>query len=353
MKTVNSLNLKFLPERKLKCARLVLMRNFLHSIIFLILLFAVFAFFYFYIPESIIELNQKITNSDPTVTNQSRLNLVDNFGKLLLKGLPNSTIRLYHYWFCDQRKITDLRIKNAISEIKNTTVPPGKIKIWSMLNMGVVLKTDKNTVAVDTANFFLSSAHDELVDLVDIFLVTHADLDHFDAVLLVKASKKGKKIVLPEGLYLEKTDPKNILTIKTGQTINQDGIKITAYQTDHRGDGNFVEPGLWYVFEVGNYKILHTGDGRDFKNENEKQKVYSMKNIDILLANIMIHPYNIRDLSPKIYFPLHLYKFTDQTDLYQESMIEEVKEKNQKYAEALKRIKIIYLLPGESFIYPF
>ncbi len=326
------------------------MKEILKSLFFILIFAAVIAFSYFYIPSSVKILNEKINQSNPTNSDTARLNLLKEYGDFLGRKLPENNPAVYFYWYSNQRKISDLRVKKAIMEIKNVKVEANKIKIWSLLNMGVVIKTGERVIAIDTANIPFSQAHNELVNLVDIFIVTHMDGDHYDPTLLSKALVKNKKVVFLDGIPLIGNNPDNI-TLVSGETKNINGIKITAFQTDHRGDGNFNEPSAWFVIEVNGFKLLHTGDGRDFKNKNEFQKVYSMKNFDILLANNQLHPYNIRDISPKVLIPLHLFKFMSGNDLYQESTIEAVSKNYEKYNKDLQGIEKVYLLPGESYIY--
>jgi len=326
------------------------MRKNLSSIILILLFSIVCVALYFYLPSSIKTLDTKISQSSPVVLSEERLNLIKDYGDLLAKGLPESNPQLYFYWWSSQKKISDLRIKRAIGEIKNTTVKNKEIKVWSFLNMGAVIKTDKHTLAFDTANLPFSLAHDELINLVDIFLVSHGDGDHFDPILLKKVLKQNKKVVTLKGFFSSILNSPNAVSLTSGETVDISGVKITAFQTDHRGDGNFNEPNAWFLVEVDGFKILHTGDGRDFKDKSEQEKVYAMKDIDILLGNILLHPYNIRDLKPKVFIPLHLYKFMSGGDLYRESRIEKVLETHNQYAKDLKTSKIIYLLPGESIL---
>lgn len=328
------------------------MKKNIYSLIYIVI-FAVFlAVSYLFVPQSVKDVNQKINNSNPSVLDGERRNLIKQYGETILKSLPRDIPKLYFYWFSNQRKLTDLRIKNAISEIEKTKIENDEIKTWSLINMGAVIRTKNHTIAIDTANLPFSQASDDLINLVDIFLVTHDDGDHYDYSLLKKASEKKSKVILPDGFIIKSSQPENIIVAIDGKTIEIDGVKITGYQTDHRGDGNFAGGGNWYVIESDGFKILHTGDGRDFKNKDEEKRVYSMGDIDILLGNIMIHPYNIRDLSPKILIPLHLYKFMSGADDVGQSFIEEVSRKYDEYKQDLAKVKIIYLLAGESYSYP-
>ena len=329
------------------------MKKHLKDIIIILIFVLFLTVSYVYTPSSVKMLHKKIEQTNPLNLNKDRLNLIAEYNARLYRGLPTSVPKLYFYWHSNQRKLSDLRIKEAIEEIKNSQIEPGKIRVWSLLNMGVVIKTDQHTIAIDTANLPFSQAHNNLVNITDIFITSHDDGDHFDPSLLKKALKENKKVVLLDGLVINSPKPENVINLKSGNTQNINGVEITAYQTDHRGDGNFNEPSALYVIKVDGFKLLHTGDGRDFKNKDEEERVYGMKDFDILLVNIMIHPYNIRDLKPKMLIPLHLYKFMSGKDLYQQSTIETAKEIYNQYETDLQKIEKVYLLPGESVIYPF
>lgn len=305
---------------------------------------------YFFTPSSVIRLNEKINQSNPKEFNAARENLYKEYSNYLASHLPQKNPQLYFYWYSNQKKISDLRVKKAISEIKNSKLNNNETKIWSLLNMGVVIKTGGNTIAIDTANIPFSNSHNELASITDIFIATHMDGDHYDSTLLKKALTNGKKVVFLEGMSLYSNN-KNEISLKSGETADIDGIKITAYQTDHRGDGNFNEPCAWFIIETNGIKILHTGDGREFKNKVEYQKVYAMKDFDMLLANYQLHPYNIRDLSPNVLIPLHLFKFMSGYDLFQESTFETVSKNYEKYSSEMTGIEKIFLLPGESYTY--
>jgi L-ascorbate metabolism protein UlaG (beta-lactamase superfamily) len=327
------------------------MKKHLGSLI-IVLLFGLFILVsYIYIPQSARTLHEKVSRSSSLKLNSDRLNLVKEYGNYLAYNLPENNPALYFYWFSNQRKLSDLRVREAIKEIKDTKVESNKIRIWSLLNMGVVIKTGERTLAIDTANLPFSQAQNELASIVDIFVVSHMDGDHYDPALLQKASGQNKQIVFIDGFTFIDDRQGNIVKLNSGETKDVNGVKISAYQTDHRGDSNFNEPGAWFIIEVNGFKLLHTGDGRDFKNKNELKSVYAMKDFDILLGNFAIHPYNIRDLKPKVLIPLHLFKFMSGNNLYQESTIESVLKTYSQYSKDLQGIEKVYLLPGESFVY--
>ena len=324
------------------------MKNNLNSLITVLLIGLFITISYIYVPSSVNVLNEKIKQSSPTTFDEQRQDLVKEYGDYLAVGLPKNPPALYFYWLSNQRKISDLRIKYAIEDIKKTQLVSGQIKIWSLLNMGTVIKTDKQTLAIDAANLPFSQALNNLSQLVDVFMVTHLDRDHYDQELLRKALDQNKQIIFPDGLTFISDKPDNVSKLKSGETKQIDETKITAYQTDHRGDGNFDQPNAWYEIEVEGFKLLHTGDGRDFKNQNESRRVYAARDYDILLGNVALHSYNIRDLKPKIFFPLHLFKFMSGQNAYEKSTFQETAKTYLKYEKDLQDINIIYLLPGEG-----
>ena len=221
------------------------MKKHLGSLIFVFLFVLVVAFSYFYLPPAVKLLHQKINQSDPLSSDEARLSLVREYDNFLADGLPERNPALYFYWFSNQRKMSDLRIKKAIEEIKDMAVAKNEMRVWSLLNMGAVIKTEKQTIAIDTANLPLSWAHNGLADIVDIFIVSHMDGDHYDPNLLKKALGKNKKIFFLKGFIFVDDNP-NVYKLPRGDK-KVGGAKITAYQTDHQGDGNFGEPSAWFI----------------------------------------------------------------------------------------------------------
>ena len=169
------------------------MKTIFKSLFFITLFAVILAILYFYIPASVKSLDNEISQTLPAPQTSKRTELVARYDGFMSKNLPDNTPALYFYWLSDQRKLSDLRVKRAINEVKQADIQPGNIHIWSLLNMGVVIKTNKHTIAIDTANLPFSTAHNELADLVDIFIVTHIDGDHYSYLLLRKAFANGKK----------------------------------------------------------------------------------------------------------------------------------------------------------------
>jgi len=257
-----------------------------------------------------------------------------------------------HLCFGRQRALVNLRLDNTIKEIEETEARPGTARVWSLLNMGVVVKTSSKVIAFDVADMPLSNAQQRIAELADIMLVSHADGDHYDPTLLKRALLQGKTVVFPENFRFmyDNEGWTKIQRLKSGEVTLVDGIEITAYQTDHRGDGNFAEPGAWYRVKTDKLELLHTGDGRDFKNPGEENSL-AQSGVDIFLCNVKIAPYDIRDIKPKIVVPLHLYKFMSGREELENSTFKYAKDNYDLYEKELRGIGVKYLLPGESFEY--
>jgi L-ascorbate metabolism protein UlaG (beta-lactamase superfamily) len=261
----------------------------------------------------------------------------------------DKTPSLGHHYVGKQRKLLDVRVKNAIDEIKNTQVAPGKVRIWSLLNMGAVIKSSDKVIALDTANIpYVSSAHNELAETADIFLTTHSDSDHYDRALLLKALESDKTLAFPDGFYFQEENNPNIFKLASGQRTSVDDIYITAYKTDHRGDGNFQIPVCWYLIEIGDIKILYSGDGLAFQNPTESQRLRDRQDIDVFLANLMLSDENVRGINPKVIVPLHLFKYMHSQEELDKSTFASAL---AKYSGKIGNIDLKLLFAGESFVY--
>lgn len=193
---------------------------------------------------------------------------------------------------------------------------------------------------------------------MDIAVTTHGHLDHHDAKFLTQAVKNGAYTFFPDDCSVaEKLKDKglnqeNIIELKSGESkkINPD-IKVTAFQTDHRGDNDFRLPVAWFLVEVDGFKLLHTGDGIKFRY-SEDQNMLRQKDIDIIFANIQTHVFDIRDYSPKVVIPLHMNEFMHPNHFIIDNGYLDALENYQPHADIFEEISPLFLLWGESFVYP-
>lgn len=330
-------------------------RKYTVDLVLILMLGMAFLYFQYYTPRSAIRLSERVNQSTAGDYSEDRLSLAKDYEAYLAWILPkgDKTPSIGHYFIGKQRKLLDLRVKQAINEAKNTSIEKGHIRIWSLLNMGVIIKTSDKVIAIDTANIpFVSKAHDELASVVDIFLTTHSDGDHYNSRFLERALEQNKKMVFLEGFYFKDDSDSNpnIIKLTSGKRTNTEGIYITAFQTDHRGDGNFKISNCWYLIEAEGIKILHSGDGLAFENPTEIQNLRDRNDIDIFLANIMLRAQNINEIKPKVMAPLHLFKYMQSQEALTKTGFDDALE--QYNVSELSAIDKKFLFAGESFKYP-
>ncbi len=231
------------------------------------------------LPEEAVLLDEKIRATTPLLLNQERKEVLAEFDEFVLAGAEKDwgeKPSLINFFFSPGRKLFDQRCALAVGEVKESEVKEGKTKLWFLYNMGVVLKTEKTVIAFDLGQPWLSDCYGELAETVDLVLTSHAHSDHFDPVFLAQAHRAGATLIFPENCYLktklEKENPQakgKIFNLISGEEREEKGVKIKAFQTDHRGDGNFKLPVAWFWVETEGLEVLHTGDGREFKNQAE------------------------------------------------------------------------------------
>ena len=333
------------------------MKRYYFDLLIILAMVLTVVYFWFYTPPQARELDRQRAITDLVVSSEERLDLSQDLTRYFAWGLPKkdrgATPSLLHFFIGRQRKVLDLSLGRAQKEIREEEIGEGKIKVWSMLNMGTVVKTSQKTIGFDLADTYFSSVQKGLTDLIDVLLVTHGDRDHFDTELIKKALREGKTVVFPAnfGFYFEEAEAGQIVEIESGESLDLDGVKITAYQTDHRGEGDFNKPNAWYLVETGGFKILHSGDGLQFKKVNEVVSLKSRNDIDIFLANNALSTENIAEIGPKIAVPLHLFKFMQNRESLDESGFKAVSDKYSLNQDQLVGIEMKFLFPGESFEY--
>lgn len=202
---------------------------------------------------------------------------------------------LYH----DTRLDTSSALKNHFGQIMNRIVDSLKttpvdegIQIFKVYNHGFILKSKSVTIAIDLVrpgkNKYISDAQmQKLVELSDILFISHRHGDHADAVVAEMFTKQGKKVIVPTGLWENKskhyihlrdssaTIPDNIVLDK-GQKL---GIKVFP---GHQGP---VPNNIYAITTPENLTLMHTGDQANKKDlawiKNIKEEVC----IDVLLLH--------------------------------------------------------------------
>lgn len=246
-------------------------------------------------------LNDKINLISHEDTSEKRIDLlkqIDEFAKESVIGKGFSP-EIY--------SLIKIRLDQALKEIPETQVSKGKVKIWYIYNMGVIVKSSEKTIAFDLAGTYVYPNMADFTKFIDVLFITHFHNDHFDKDVVGQAIKNGVTVVIPdekvrlEGEQLLKDDNgenildylnrnsgvkiPNIIAIKPQEKTTIKGIEVIGYPSNHAGPSEDIGiapyPLDWYYVNLSDIKLLHTGDGTSFNYQPD----FTNKNIDVFITH--------------------------------------------------------------------
>ena len=182
-------------------------------------------------------------------------------------------------------------------EIRTTKVKEGTVAVWLLYNMGYIVKTPTTTFGID----IYSKYTDELLDMIDFGMVTHAHGDHNHSVFTRGLAKRNKPILAAFNI-------KNVEEMRVEHggvyTIGDVTIRVTVGDHNKKSLRNFVAS---YEIDCGantNHTIIyHTGDSHNYTQLNPQQKV------DIFIPHIRVGldiPKAIDKFQPRHVFMSHI-----------------------------------------------
>jgi len=311
------------------------------------------------VPATVVAFSERIASSSPEELDDARRQLLFDFDSFILETAPHdygSRRMPWEFPFLASTKLLEQQTKKAVAEIRTTAVPSGKLRLWYLYNMGIVAKTAEATVAFDISSPPFCKEHQGLADLVDIFVTSHRHGDHYDTPLLRAAVAAGATAVFSKDCGLANTlrsgtdtnAAARVVELASAEEFTTGDIKVTFFQTDHRGDGIYYFPCGWFQVEMGGFKLLHTGDGRDFANQVEHDRLSEQEDLDVFLVNVSLSPFEARDLAPQVVIPLHLHEIMHNKGFLARSRYEDALSQYAEHAKDLQEIEITPLLWGES-----
>lgn len=281
-------------------------------------------------------LNDKINLVPPDHLSGKRVELlkqIDDYAKKSVNGTGFST-RIY--------SLIKIRLDAVLKEIPNTKVPKGKVKIWYIYNMGVIIKSEDKTIAIDLGSHDIYSNMADFTKYMDVLLFTHPHGDHLDLSILKEALKNNITVIIPgDKVKFDETnqlvkdptgedlvsfikrrnniDSSNLISLKPQEPTTIKGVNITAYPSNHmyipglNEDPNGISPFPvnWYYINLSGVTILHMGDG-DYRFDytpdfpNKKIDVFITHNNDPNMND------NLFKLVPnaKTILPLHVWELS-------------------------------------------
>ena len=151
-------------------------------------------------------------------------------------------------------------------EVRTTKVKEGTVAVWLLYNMGYIVKTPTTTFAID-----LYSKHaDELLDMIDFVMITHAHGDHKTMNVVEGMTKRNKPIFASFDI-----DGANVTKITDGGVLNVGDITIRTTIGDHNKKWHLDVTS--YEIDCGpktnNTVIYHSGDSCNYTQLNPQKQV--------------------------------------------------------------------------------
>ena len=202
---------------------------------------------------------------------------------------------------------------SMLSHVKHDIKEPctAEAVVYSMYNHGFIIKMPDLVIGFDLIRGtpYFDDMPQEIINAIDIMLVTHEHTDHFDQGVLGRIFSAGGTVITPS----EMTYGIGI-HMAAGDSINIEGYTIKAYDGLHN-----VPVRVYEVISPTGLKIVHTGDNQDPRTMPYIDKV------NILLLNCWLHEGNycnaaamykvLEDLEPELMIPGHINELLHTPDM--------------------------------------
>ena len=214
--------------------------------------------------------------------------------------------------------------------------PQEELKITWLVNAGYMISTASQSVLIDAVPTIAGQPQEQAIlrkvanavkpfDRADLFLVTHAHLDHFDPAASCRHLIKnpdtvmvGHKTVAQQAeLYCKEFEQVKNSLFTTSPPLNEhiqitaNGIKITAIHMLHEGEqGDQGMGNLAFLFEIGGRKILHLGDAGNYNSTLKDFKQFAWlaeEGIDVaIVPTLFLRTPSTVEIVQKIFSPKHV-----------------------------------------------
>lgn len=162
-------------------------------------------------------------------------------------------------------------------ELRTTEVKEGTVAVWLLYNMGYIVKTPTTTFAID----LYSKYTEELLDMIDFGMITHAHSDHNHSAFTQGLAKRNKPVLAAfdiKGVEEMRVEHEGVYTM--GDVT----VRVTVGDHNKKKLLNYVAS---YEIDCGantNHTVIfHTGDSCDYTQLNPQQQV------DIFIPHIRVN----------------------------------------------------------------
>jgi L-ascorbate metabolism protein UlaG (beta-lactamase superfamily) len=212
------------------------------------------------------------------------------------------------------------QISSIINELQKSEVKNGMM-IWKLYDMGIIIRTEKVTVAFDITRGLSSKSEefalsdemmDKITDQCDLLFISHNHWDHADEVVAQMFVDKSKPVITPPDIWEGKEIYNHIIHMERKahelQRVWLDNKKLNLDVVVYPGhQGVDLLNNVVLVFTPDGYNVCHTGDQSnrdDFSWIDEVAKKYS---VDMLIPNCWTtDPLRTANgFAPQIIIPAH------------------------------------------------
>ena len=156
-------------------------------------------------------------------------------------------------------KALELAFDKVLREARETVVSGDVPAVWSVYNMGHIVKTRDSLFSIDLKH----RRANEFVPLLDFALVTHAHKDHYNPGFARAMEKAGKP--LASGFLKNSAFAK--IKAKAASCGSPDAFKIRdvairTFRVDHAKAEWGIDFTTAFEIKIGDFRLLHTGDCR-------------------------------------------------------------------------------------------
>ena len=143
-------------------------------------------------------------------------------------------------------EVLERAFEKVMREVKDTTVTGDVPAVWSVYNMGYVVKTRESLFSID----LLHRRDEEFAPMVDFALVTHNHGDHWRQGFVQKVAWRGKPVVTNFLGYTGYTRAKKVFKFRD--------VEIHTSLIDH--GGHLIDFTTAFEIRIGGFRLYHTGD---------------------------------------------------------------------------------------------
>ncbi len=181
--------------------------------------------------------------------------------------------------------------EKVCKEVRTTKVKEGTVAVWLLYNMGYIVKTPTTTFGID----LYSKYTEELLDMIDFGMITHAHSDHNHSIFTKGLAKRNKPILA--AFDIKGVEEKRV---EHGGEYTFGDVTVRVTLGDHNKRlRNYVAS---YEIDCGantNHTVIfHTGDSCNYEQLNPQKQVdifipHIRVSLDIQKAMDKFHPHHL------------------------------------------------------------